>query len=123
MKSRVIQIQHREGIAFVRVIEKKLYQNMVVQFQEELISVMDQGNNKLIVDLSDVDIINSSGLGVLILVTDRLNKIGGKLVVTGLRPFLKELFQRMHLDSLFSVTENQKEALRAIKGARKIPAT
>jgi anti-sigma B factor antagonist len=114
MKERVIQIQQREGIAFVRVIEKKLYQNMVVPFQEELVSVVDQGNDKLIVDLSNVDVINSSGLGVLILVSDRLHQIGGKLVVTGLRPLLKELFQRMRLDSLFIVAEDQKEALKAI---------
>lgn len=123
MEERVIQIQHQEGIAFVRVVERKLYQNMVVPFQEALISVVDQGNDKLIIDLSDVDIINSSGLGALILISDRLNKIGGKLVVMGLRPLLKELFQRMHLDSLFAVTENQKEALRAMKGVKKIPAT
>jgi anti-sigma B factor antagonist len=116
MKEKVIQVQDQDGITFVRVAEKRLYQNIVVPFQEELISIIDRGNDKLIVDLSEVDVINSSGLGVLILASDRLSKIGGKLVVTGLCPLLKELFQRMRLNTLFTVVENQEEALSAVRG-------
>ncbi len=116
MKEKVVQVQDKDGITFVRVAEKRLYLNIVVPFQEELIAIIDRGNDKLIVDLTEVDVINSSGLGVLILASDRLSKIGGKLVVTGLCPLLKELFQRMRLDTLFTVVEDQEEALLAIRG-------
>ncbi len=115
MKEKVIEIQDKDGITFVRVGEKRVYQNIVVPFQEELISIIDQGNERLIIDLSEVDVINSSGLGVLILASDRLNKIGGKLVVMGLSPLLKELFQRMRLNTLFIVVESQEEALSEIR--------
>jgi anti-sigma B factor antagonist len=115
MKEKVIEIQDKDGITFVRVDEKRVYQNIVVPFQEELISIIDQGNERLIIDLSEVDVINSSGLGVLILASDRLNKIGGKLVVMGLSPLLKELFQRMRLNTLFIVVESQEEALSEIR--------
>jgi anti-sigma B factor antagonist len=115
MKEKVIEVQDKDGITFVRVGEKRLYQNIVDPFQKELISIIDRGNDKLIIDFSAVDVINSSGLGVLILASDRLGKIGGKLVVTGLCPLLKELFQRMRLNTLFTVAENHEEALSEIR--------
>ena len=115
MKEKVIEVQDKDGITFVRVGEKRLYQNIVDPFQEELVAIIDQGKEKLIIDLSEVDVINSSGLGVLILASDRLSKVGGKLVVTGLSPLLKELFQRMRLNTLFAVVESQEEALSEIR--------
>jgi anti-sigma B factor antagonist len=115
MKEKIVEIKKDNGIAIVHVLETRLYQNSVVPFQDELVAIIDQGNAQLIVDLSEVDVINSSGLGVLILVSDRLKKSGGKLVVTGLQPLLNELFYRMHLDALFVIAETLEEALSAMR--------
>ena len=114
---------HQEGeIAIVRVIETKLYQNVVSPFQNTIVSLLDKGEKNLIIDLTQVDVMNSSSLGVLILAWDRLSKETGKLVIVGLCPLLDELFQRMKLDLLFRIAKTEEEAIDQIRGDKKIPA-
>jgi anti-sigma B factor antagonist len=111
MKQSILSVEQSGDVALIRVHEKKLYQKVVTPFQDEMIAVVDQGHKKLVVNLSEVDVMNSSGLGVLILLWDRLNKEGGKLVITGLRPIMFELFTRMRLDTLFPVVGSEEEAI------------
>ena len=114
---------HQEGeITVVRITEKKLYQNAVIPFQNTIISLLDGGNRILIVNLAEVEVMNSSSLGVLILAWDRLSREEGKLLITGLCPLLDELFKRMKLDLLFQITKTEDEAVRLLRGGKKIPA-
>ena len=122
MEEEIVKVREVDGITVIRVIEKKLYQNVVGQFQEKMTSLVDNGKRYLIVDLSAVDVMNSSGLGVLILTWDRLSKEGGDLVIVGLGSLLKELFQRMRLDLIFTLAETEQEAFGLIRGDKKIPA-
>jgi len=122
MEKTVFHIKEKSGVVIIRVTEKKLYQDVVTPFQNTMVSVLERGRKNIIVDLSEVDVMNSSGLGVLILVWDRLSRENGKLVITGLRRLMKELFQRMRLDLVFTLAENEEEALAFIRGDKKIPA-
>lgn len=122
MEEKIVKVREVDGITVIRVIEKKLYQNVVGHFQEKIVSLVDSGKRHLIVDLSAVDVMNSSGLGVLILTWDRLSKEGGDLIIVGLGSLLKELFQRMRLDLIFTLAETEQEAFDLIRGDKKIPA-
>lgn len=113
---------HDEGdITVIRVTEKKLYQDVITPFQNTMVTILESGKSNLIVNLSEVDIMNSSSLGVLILAWDRLSKEGGNLIITGLRPMMDELFQRMRLNLLFTLAETEEEAFCLIRGDKKIP--
>ena len=122
MEGKYFDVQEIDEITVIRVLEKKLYQNIVTHFQQEMVSLVDDGKRKLVVNLSEVDIMNSSGLGVLILTWDRLCKEGGNLVIVGLSPLMQELFERMRLDLIFTLAASEEEALGIIRGNKKIPA-
>ena len=123
MNRPILRVEESGEITVIRINEKKLYQNAVASFQEKMISLMDAGKRNLIIDLSEVEVMNSSGLGVLILTWDRLLKENGKMVVMGLCPLMEELFQRMRLNLIFTMAETEDEAFRIIRGNKKIPAT
>src|SRR5210317_605574 len=112
MENPTIEVKLSGDIAIITVKVKKLYQKVVGPFQEEMIAVVDQGYTRLIVDLSEVDVMNSSGLGVLIMLWDRLQKAGGRMIITGLRTLMYELFTRMRLDTLFPVANSREEAVK-----------
>ena len=122
MEKMICDVHHEGEIAIVRVTETKLYANVVYQFQNTIISLIDKGEKNLIIDLTQVDVMNSSSLGVLILAWDRLSKENGKLVIVGLCPLLDELFERMKLDLLFRIAKTEEEAIDQIRGDKKIPA-
>lgn len=66
--------------------------------REQLIGLLEEGLVYLTVDLSDLDYLDSSGLGVLISIHKRCLQKGGKMVVTGLRGMVEELFRLTRLD-------------------------
>ncbi len=73
--------------------------------REQLIGLLEEGLVHLTVDLSDLDYLDSSGLGVLISIHKRCLQKGGKMVVTGLRGMVEELFRLTRLDLVFNVSQ------------------
>jgi anti-anti-sigma factor len=98
------------------VHERKLYQSVVDAFRREVLAQIAAGRKRLVVDLSSVDVMNSSALGVIILAHDRLSKEGGRLALAGPNPMLRELFMRMHLNDLFPLTGSVEEGIREVSG-------
>ncbi len=72
--------------------------------REQLIGLIEDGMVHLTVDLSDLDYVDSSGLGVLISIHKRCLQKGGKMVITGLRGMVEELFKLTRLDLVFNVS-------------------
>ena len=116
--SEILTIEEKDDINIITLLERKLYQQAVSVFQEKMQSLLDpeKGRKKLIIDLSHVEIMNSSGLGVLIMTRDALNQVEGELIVVGLKPFMMELFQRMRLDLLFQVVDRVDDAQKLLEG-------
>jgi anti-anti-sigma factor len=122
MASNLLSLEERSGVTVVRVNEKKLYQQAPHAFRAEMLGLLDQTRPLLLLDLSDVAVMNSSALGVVILTYDRVNKEGGKFALCGLSPILEELFVRMHLNELFQVVKTAEEGISFLTGAKNIPA-
>jgi len=64
--------------------------------------------------MSNVEVINSSGLGVLILLYDKQKKNEGKLVLCGLSMLLQEIFERMRLHTLFQIESSLPDAEKQV---------
>lgn len=79
--------------------------------RDELRLLVDEGHTDLVVDLSAVSFMDSTGLGVLVGTLKRVRLAGGRLdlVVDGDR--LVRLFELTALDQVFSVHRTLEEAL------------
>ncbi len=73
--------------------------------------LMADNHNKMIFDLTDVDFINSSGLGTLVSILRDVNSKKGNLELCSLAPYIQEIFEITHLSSIFRIYENEEEAL------------
>ncbi|MDZ7262265.1 MAG: STAS domain-containing protein [candidate division KSB1 bacterium] len=102
------------GIKVVEVLERRIYLTITEVFKEEMLSIIEGGCNCLLVDLNRVAVMNSAGLGVLLLARDQLHKRGGTIKLVRLQPLLREIFSRMRLDTLFDIYDSREEALRGI---------
>jgi anti-anti-sigma factor len=67
--------------------------------------VFDQGKRTVVLDLSDVQIINSYGIGKVLMCYKRLKAENGILKVKPLQGFVKETFELLMLDKLLPVEE------------------
>ena len=65
--------------------------------------IFDQGKRTVILDLTSVQIINSYGIGKVLMCYKRLKAENGVLMVKPLQGFVKETFELLMLDKLLPV--------------------
>ena len=73
--------------------------------------------DQLVLDLSGVDYISSAGLRVLMLARKQAKAQGGTLVVAGLGPVVKEIFEISRFTAVFDIFPTVREALVRISPA------
>ena len=67
--------------------------------------IFDKGKRTIVLDLSNVQIINSYGIGKVLMCYKRLKAENGILMVKPLKGFVKETFELLMLDKLLPVDE------------------
>jgi len=81
-------------------------------------SLIEGGVRKLVLDLTDVDVVDSAGLGIVMRIFGELNERGGRLRIAGPREQVRRLFEITHTaailvvdpDLVTSVTQLQQDA-------------
>lgn len=115
MEEQVIQYEVKNNILIAQVMASRLYQNINPVFREELRDLHQRYESlPVILNLKNVDVINSSGIGVLIMFSDLMNKKNIRFIVVGLKPLLKELFERMRLETIFTILESESDGMEEL---------
>jgi anti-sigma B factor antagonist len=73
--------------------------------REELYALIDGGVSELVVDLSGLGFIDSSGLGVLVAALKHTRERGGQLVLAGLQQPARRVFEITDLTALFTIED------------------
>ena len=84
------------------------------EFKQSLSVPIEDGIERIIVDLSDTTFIDSSSLGVLIGAQRRLKLDGGQLAVVCDNDSIMKTFKITGLDSVFTLVTSLDDALDAI---------
>ncbi len=79
------------------------------RLREKLDSVLDSEIASLCVDLTDVNFLDSTGLGVLVGAMKRVNERGGRLLVVCARPHILKVFEVTGLTSVFDIRASIEE--------------
>jgi len=81
--------------------------------EKTLNAQLDHGRNWLVVDMTDVEYIASSGLKVLVAAWRRARDGNGDVVLSGLQPRIVEIFEMVGFDMLFQLFADLDTALAA----------
>ncbi len=82
------------------------------ELQEILVELIGRGPELLIVNLTDVSFIDSTGLGVLVGAVRDVRARGGDLRLVVTEPHIVKLLELTGLDEVFSVVSNTSDAVR-----------
>jgi anti-sigma B factor antagonist len=83
------------------------------QLREVITTAMNDGKTKILLDMSGVTTIDSSGIGELVGSYTTATNRGGKLKLLHLPAKLNELLHVTQLITVFEVYENEQEALQS----------
>jgi stage II sporulation protein AA (anti-sigma F factor antagonist) len=84
-------------------LEGKLVTGSLDGFREKLKELIGNGINTVILDMSNVDLIDSTGIGFLAATYNSLSKNGGTLRIIGLSEEMYEFFISLRLNSYFKI--------------------
>ena len=73
--------------------------------------LLDAGTHNVVLDLSGVDLVNSTGLGSLISINAAFQEKGGRVKLAGLDKKIKNIFVLTRLSEVFDIAETQQDAL------------
>jgi anti-anti-sigma factor len=79
--------------------------------EKQLQALIDQGEERLVLDFSELVYISSLGLRVLIVMAKNVQNVNGKLALAGLNDHIYEIFRIAHFTSIFSIYPSCEEAV------------
>ena len=82
-------------------------------FQEAIKSLIDSGQRKVLVNLENVNWINSTGLGILIAGFTAMHRSGGKLKLVNVSERIESLFMVTKLSTIFESYQREDEAIQS----------
>lgn len=93
--------------------ERKLDASISPELKGEFLLLCNEKTSHLIVDLSDVEFCDSSGLSALLIAERKMREHGGTVRLAGLQKKVMSLIKISHLDRAFSIYESVAKALKA----------
>jgi anti-sigma B factor antagonist len=109
-----MQLQHKTtgDVLIVIPLEKRIDAATATEFKEKMGNWIDAGNHRIVLNLGEVDFIDSSGLGAIV---SGLKKIGtnGNLVICAVRETVMSLFRLTRMNRVFEIFPTEDEAVRA----------
>ena len=94
----------------VTVNAQRIDAAMAIQFKEDMRTETDAGPQRVILDLSSVEFIDSSGLGAIVAAMKQLGK-DRRLDLAGLTPMVDKVFRLTRMDTVFSLFDTLQDAL------------
>ncbi|MBL6950089.1 MAG: STAS domain-containing protein [Bacteroidales bacterium] len=81
--------------------------------EKKLMELIDTGQSKLLVNLSGMDYVSSSGLRILLMALKRITVAKGKFALCSLQPNIKEIFEISGFTNIFEIYDNEEKGLKA----------
>ena len=102
--------------AVVIAVEGQINSANAPALETDLLSRIDQGERRVVLDLGLLSYISSAGLRVVLMMAKRLRQSDGKLVLCGLQSRVREVFDISGFLAILTVVETREDALRLTSG-------
>lgn len=100
----------------IAVHEKRLDAAVAVQFKDKVRELADQNQNRIVLDLSEVDFLDSSGLGAVVSAMKHLKR-DRRMDLAGLSPPVDKVFRMTRMDTVFRIFPDADAAVGGVAHA------
>jgi anti-sigma B factor antagonist len=100
----------------VIAVSGEIHVSTAPQFSRRLNDAIGQGKTAVVLDLSDVTFIDSTGLSVLLNGLRRVTRRGGRMAIVCTNPTVLRLFEITRLDTTFDIVGSREEGVQSASG-------
>lgn len=109
-----LRSRSEDNLQVVSVLENRIDAAVAIEFKDAMRASTDGGSETVVLDLSEVQFIDSSGLGAIVAAMKHMGQ-SRKLALAGLTPTVEKVFRLTRMDSVFSVFPTLDGALENLK--------
>ncbi len=103
------------NIAILR-LQGDLIVSEVEKLRNEFREVMKKNIHKIILDFSDIEFIDSSGIGLMVEILKSVKKFDdGQLKLINLNKQVKDILKQIQLYSIFEIYDSEDEAIESLQ--------
>jgi len=115
----LITVSGMDNVALIFLAMAGIREHQAEMVQRRLIAVADRSHGKLAVSLSEIAVLNSSGINALVAVHTHCASLGGHLALFALSPDVRKVFKVTKLDRKLILAENAHDAVQSFTKPRK----
>lgn len=104
-------IEEKVDEVHVLKLSGRLDATCVSQLKDAVQALIETDVIKILIDMADVDFVDSSGLGTLVTCLRSVTKAGGLFKITSLQENPKMLFETTRLNRVFDLHDDRDEAI------------
>lgn len=104
-------LDRQEKYNTIKIDEEKLDSSISPELKSEFLTIQGQGIKNMIVDLSDVKYVDSSGLSSLLVGNRIFTEEGGSFILSGVSDHAKKLISISQLDKVLTILPSVEEAV------------
>ncbi len=109
-----IPLDHMDGVAVAAVPVDELDASNAEEFKRDMAPVL-QANTRVVLDLSQLRFVDSSGLGAILSCLRQLSAKSGDLKLCGMSKQVRGLFELVRMHRIFDIYGTREEAVHAFK--------
>ncbi len=110
-----LEVNDHDGIPVVAA-HGEIDVSTAPRLRQELVELAASGSDRVIVDLEQVEFMDSTGLGILVSGLKRFRTMGGDLLLVCTQPRVLKVFEITGLTRVFSISGSVPDAVAAARG-------
>ncbi len=108
---KVVQNIRRDETATVVELSGDIDLHRSVELRESLLGIMSEKPTVIVINMSGVGFMDSSGLATLVETLQLSRRHGGELKLVGIQRRVRSILEISRLDTIFAIYESEAEAL------------
>lgn len=111
----MVNFEKKDKIDVISFSVNKINALITDEIRESICKVFDNSNSNVVIDLSGVHYIDSSGFGCFLTIMKAARNNYGTLKFAQPEPAIMELFQTLHLHTVFQIYDDMETCLRSFR--------
>ena len=110
----VIEVEKHEEAKVIRIIANNLHLMVVPEIKRATLAELKDKTKNIVFDLSKVEYVDSSGIGLIMGIRNQLMKTDGRVLLAGLSSPVLGALRLAHLDKIVTFHDDVEAALKDI---------
>lgn len=106
-----LQTEHQGEVLLITVQDDRIDAASAIQFKEKMREIVAEPSARVVLDMSNVGFLDSSGLGAVVAVMKALGPVR-RLELSGLTATVEKVFRLTRMDTVFVIHKTLPEGIR-----------